>query len=127
MIEAFLLFVRERIPGRGFRPSWAERPSGVNQSHFDLPAVTLFAQPVPTAFVFAAIPGNQLLRRHQWKMRRVVRKVKEERLAGFLRFVDELQSEIRPQKSCVPVLPQDGRVARDRSAVKIKRFLPPSG
>jgi len=90
MIEAFLLLVRQRIPGGRFSSAWAERPPCVNQSHFDLPAVTLFAQPVPTGFIFPAIFGNQFLRRHQREMRRVVRKVKKEGLVSFPRLVNEL-------------------------------------
>src|SRR5262245_21151550 len=67
---------------------------------------------------------DQRLRRHQREVRSVVWNVKKERFAGLPRLVDELQSELGPEKGGVPVLSEQGRVARDGFAIEVQWFLP---
>ena len=127
MIEAVFRFLGERVPRGRLRFAGAQRPTGINQPHLDLAAVTRFTQPVPTGPVSAAVFGDQVRRRHQRKVRRVVRQVEEERLVCRARFVDELQSEIGPQVRGVPVLAEHGRIARRRRAVEVQRLRGAAG
>jgi hypothetical protein len=56
-----------------------------------------------------------------------MRKVKEERLVGGSRVIDEFQAEIRPEKGRVPRRPEQLCIAFDRPAIEIQWFLPALG
>jgi hypothetical protein len=73
------------------------------------------------------MPCDQLRRRHQREVRRVVRQVEEERLAGLARVVDEPKAEVRPQVRRVPVVAEDGRAARRGNAVEVEGLASPGG
>ncbi len=60
-------------------------------------------------------------------MRRVVRQVEEERFVGLARVIDEPKAEVRPQVCRVPVVAEDGRVARRGNAVEVEGFASPGG
>ena len=78
----------------------------------------VLAELVPADLVFAAELRDLVRRRLQREMRRVVGQVKEERLLGRPRLVDELDAVVGPEVGGVPVLRQLGASSREGLAVE---------
>src|SRR5688500_2026920 len=104
MIEAIFRFVAERIPGSHARWALRKRPLGIDESHFNLTAVPLIAQLVPSGRVLTAVAINVGLRRHERKMHRRMGQVPKERLLRRLGFVNRFESPLGDQVWTVPIL-----------------------
>src|SRR3954462_15046116 len=91
VVETILLFGSQAVPSWNLFGTWAKRPLGIDEPHFDLAAVACFAELVPTNLVLAAVLVDRALRRHEREMRSTLGDVQGEWLLGFDGFIGELQ------------------------------------
>ena len=60
VVEVVFVFVAQRVPLGHIGRQRRQRPLGIDEAHFDLPLVAVFAELVPTDLVFAAVAGDSL-------------------------------------------------------------------